>query len=556
MSVSPDLVILNGSLLTFDPANSDATALAIKDGAILAVGSTQEIRETAGQGTRIIDAAGGTVMPGFIDSHVHLFGGSAELDMLDLRGTSGVDALTDALRTFASARPDEPLIMGVAADYDILGPGKTTTRKDLDRILPDRPVALMSADHHTVWGNTIALERAGILHGGPVPEGSEIVMADDGTAQGQLNETGAFGAVLRLSRLGGRDLLGYVTGSEPEPPATAAERAYDKEVILRGLNHCASYGITGLHNMDGNYYQLELLSELEAEGNLPVRVQVPMHLKNFDPLDRLQEADDMRRRFCSDMVWSGRVKMFMDGVLDSYTALMLNPYPSKPDSIGDAVFEPDHFNEACVRADAMALQISVHAIGDAAVRRTLDGYEAARTANGLRDSRHRIEHIEVIDPSDLPRLAALDVVASLQPLHSPAGGLFSPYQPGEMLSAEQIPYAFAWRKIRESGARICFSTDWPVVPVDTMLTVAGAVHTAPLPSPWVDNRQHLIETLAAYTRENAWVEFNEHRKGILKSGYLADIAIMDRDLFATPLDEISDAKAAFTICGGKVTFEA
>ncbi|SPJ30479.1 amidohydrolase [Falsiruegeria mediterranea] len=553
MSPTPDLIILNGSLLTFDDATPRATALAIQDGTIVAVGDTDDIRSQAGNGTKIIDAAGGTVMPGFIDSHVHLFGGAAELGMLDLRETVGADALTKALRTYAAEHPDEPLLMGVAADYEILGPGVKTTRQDLDRILSERPVALMSADHHTVWANTIALQKAGILNGAVVPPGSEIVMAGDGTAQGQLNETGAFGPVLRLSQLGGRDLLGYVTGADPEPPATPKERAFDKEVILRGLNHCASHGITGLHNMDGNFYQLELLSELEAEGRLPIRVQVPMHLKNTDSLDRLEEADEMRRRFTSDMVWSGRVKMFMDGVLDSYTALMLAPYPGKPDSLGDAVFSAEHFNEACIRADAMGLQLSTHAIGDGAVRRTLDGYEAARNANGARDSRHRIEHIELIDPLDLPRLAGLDVVASLQPLHSPAGGLFSPYPAGDILTAEQIPFAFAWNKIRESGAKICFSTDWPVVPVDTMMTVAGAVNCTELPSPWQDNRQSLTATLSAYSHDNAWIEFNEHRKGRLRPGYMADIAILEQDLFSIDEDQLANARVATTICRGVVS---
>ncbi len=556
MSPTPDLIILNGSLLTFDDATSKASALAIQGGIIVAVGNTDDIRTLAGNGTKIIDAAGGTVMPGFIDSHVHLFGGAAELGMLDLRETTGADALTNALRAFAAEHPDEPLLMGVAADYEILGPGVTTTRQDLDRILSKRPVALMSADHHTVWANTIALEKAGILHGGVVPPGSEIVMAGDGTAQGQLNETGAFGPVLRLSQLGGRDLLGYVTGADPVPPATPEERAFDKEVILRGLKHCASHGITGLHNMDGNFYQLELLSELEAEGRLPIRVQVPMHLKNTDPLDRLEEADEMRRRFASDMVWSGRVKMFMDGVLDSYTALMLAPYPGKPESLGDAVFSAEHFNEACIRADAMGLQLSTHAIGDGAVRRTLDGYEAARSANGARDSRHRIEHIEVIDPLDLPRLAALDVVASLQPLHSPAGGLFSPYSAGDILTTEQIPFAFAWNKIRESGAKICFSTDWPVVPVDTMMTIAGAVNCNELPSPWQDNRQSLMATLSAYSHDNAWLEFNEDQKGRLKSGYLADIAILEQDLFSIEENQLANARIAVTVCGGAVSHTA
>lgn len=554
MPSAPDILILNGSLCAFDATISGADALAVTGPRISALGSSADIRALAGPTTRIIDAAGGTVLPGFIDSHVHLFGGAAELDMLDLLGLRGLDRLTDAVRAYAAGRPDDPLIMGVAAHYDILAPGEAATRHDLDKVLPDRPLALMTSDHHTVFANTAALERAGILHGGNVPEGSEIVLGPDGTATGQLNETGAFGPVLKLSILGGRDLLGYVTGADPEPPATAEERAHDKEVILRGLQHCATHGITGLHNMDGNFYQLELLSELEQEGRLPMRVQVPMHLKNYDPLDRLNEADEMRRRFNSDKVYSGRVKMFMDGVLDSYTAFMLAPYPGNPDTVGDAVFEAEHFNEACIRADAMGLQISVHAIGDAAVRRTIDGYEAAQKANGVRDSRHRVEHIEVIDPADLPRLAELGVVASLQPMHSPAGGLFDPYPAGDVLTADQISQAFAWQALRDSGARICFSTDWPVVPVDVMPSVAAAVHGTPLPPPWRDNRQGLRETLASYTFDNAWVEFSEDRKGMLKEGYLADIAIMDRDLFDTAPEELALAKTTTTICDGEITF--
>jgi len=554
MSSVPDLVILNGSLCTFDPETPFAEALAVTGRQITAIGSSTDIRALAGNKTRVIDAQGGTVLPGFIDSHVHLFGGAAELDMLDLLGLRGLERLTEAVRSYAAARPDDPLVMGVAAYYDIVAPGVQATRHDLDKILPDRPLALMTSDHHTVFANTRALELAGILHGGVVPEGSEIVMGDDGNATGQLNETGAFGPVLKLSALGGRDLLGYVTGADPEPPATPEERAHDKEVILRGLEHCAAYGITGLHNMDGNFYQLELLSELEAEGRLPMRVQVPMHLKNFDPLDRLLEAGEMRRRFTSDKVWSGRVKMFMDGVLDSYTAFMLSTYPGKPESIGDAVFEADHFNEACIQADAMGLQISVHAIGNAAVRRTIDGYEAARKANGVRDSRHRIEHIELIEPEDIPRLAQLGIVASMQPMHSPEGGLFEPYDAGDILSAEQVPNAFAWRAIRNAGVRMCFSTDWPVVPVDTMASVSAAVHGARLPQPWQDNRQTLADALASYTRDNAWLEFSEKTKGVLKPGYLADIAVMDRDLFATDPAELASARTVLTLCDGAETF--
>ena len=546
-----DVVILNGHLITFN--GPDAEALAIEGGVITAVGTTAEIQASAGN-ARVIDAAGATVLPGFIDSHVHLFGGSAELDYLNLSEVHGQSALSDAVRSYANDRPDDKLVFGVSLDYRAMGE-RDITRHDLDAVLPDRPFAAIAADHHTAWANTKALELAGLLHGAPMPEGSEVVMSSDGSASGELRETGAFGPIMALTSLGGRDLLGYVSGKDPDPAATPAQRTLDKSVIQRGLQHCASHGITGLHNMDGNFYQLQLLSEMEAEGTLLCRTEVPMHLKGDDPIDRIDEALTMRARYATDFVWCNRVKMFMDGVIDSRTAYMLEPYPGT-DSCSEPLFTPEQFNEACVRADAAGLQIAVHAIGDAAVRQTLDGYQAAIAANGVRDSRHRIEHIETIHPADIPRISALGAVASMQPLHSPLGGLFPPYEANGLVSEQQIKTAFAWQTIRNSGAPLVFSTDWPVVPVDVMLSVKGAVHGAPLPAVWPDQRQSLRDTLASYTRDNAWVEFNEHRKGKLGVGMMADIVVMDANLESTATELLDQTRAAVTLCGGRVTHEA
>ena len=545
-----DIVILNGRVITF--AGPDAEALAITNGLIEAVGTTSQIREIAGS-SQIIDAAGATVLPGFIDSHVHLFGGSAELDYLNLTGVSGIPALTAAAKEYADARPDDKLIFAVSIDYRVAG-DRGTTRHDLDAVMPDRPFAAMAADHHTAWANTKALEMAGLLHGAEMPEGSEVVMADDGKASGELRETGAFGPIMALTALGGRDLLGYVTGKDPDPAATVQERILDKSVIARGMQHCASHGITGLHNMDGNFYQGELLSEMEQEGTLLCRTEVPMHLKGHDSLDRLEEAAQMRAQFATDYVWSNRVKMFMDGVIDSRTAYMLEPYPGT-DQRSEALFTPDQFNEACARADTMGLQIAVHAIGDAAVRQTLDGYQHAREKNGKRDSRHRIEHIETIHPDDIPRINALGAVASMQPLHSPAGGLFPPFYAGELVHEKQIETAFAWQTIRNTGAPVIFSTDWPVVPVDVMPSIKGAVFRAPLPGEYPDQTQTLRESLASYTRDNAWVEFNEHRKGKLAKGMMADVVVMNKDLDALPVENLDTARAAVTICGGRITWQ-
>ncbi len=555
MSDAIDLIILNGRVLTMDPGHPRAEALAIRGGRIAAVGSMADIPGLAGPGTRVVDAGGNTVLPGFIDSHVHLFQGSASLDFLDLGAVRGRDALARAIRAYASARPNEPLIVGTGTNYGLLD-GRNPTRQDLDTILADRPVALLAPDIHTVWANTMALEMAGLLHGAEMPEGSIVVMGDDGTATGELLETGAFGPVLKLSRTGGRDMLGYVTGADPEPPATPAERAADKALITRGLRHAASHGITTMHNMDGNLYQLELLDELRDAGDLICRMQVPFHLKNYDPLDRLAEADEMRRRFADDMLWSGRVKMFMDGVMESRTALMLRDYPDSPGNPGESVFAPDHFNAACIRADAMGLQISVHAIGDLAVRRTLDGYQAARDANGVRDARHRIEHIEVIHPDDLPRIKGLGAVASMQPRHAAFAGYFDPPAPGTIFYPDQTALAFPWQRIRETGARLVFSTDWPVVPVDVMPNIQSAVAPLDLGPGWSDQRQGLHDTLAAYTRDNAWVEFNEGQKGVLAPGMMADVAVMDHDLEAMSPDKLGTTKAAMTVCGGSVTYES
>ncbi len=555
MTDHADRIIVNGKLITFDDGQPSASALAIRDGEIVAVGSSDDVTNLAGPDTVIHDAAGATVLPGFIESHLHLFGGAAELDALNLMEISGEDALSNAVSHYVAERPGSDLVYGVCCNYDILGPGLSTTRQALDRVESNRPFAMMAHDHHTVWANTRALEVAGILNGGDAGEGSEIVMGTDGLATGELRETGAFEGLLAQTATGGREMLGYVTGGDPDPAATPAQRAADRDIIARGLAHCAASGITSLHNMDGNFYQLELLDELHADGRLLCRTQVPFHLKNFHPVDKLDEAIEMRECYDGDMLWSGRVKMFMDGVIDSRTAFVLRDYPDDAGNTGNPLFSTDHFNEASIRCDAGGLQISVHAIGDAAVRRTLDGYEAARKANGARDSRHRIEHIEVLHRDDLPRIAALDVIASMQPLHSPRSGFFPAHPPGQILHEDQLALSFAWQTIRETGAKVIFSTDWPVVPVEVMPSIKGACVYRELGRTWGDQRQSLRNALAGYTCDGAFAEFNEHRKGRLKAGMMADVVVMSDDLEAMDLEHLDEASAVLTVCGGRITHQ-
>ncbi|MFN3210823.1 MAG: amidohydrolase [Roseovarius sp.] len=551
--MAPDIVIVNAKVLTMDPDRPRAEAVAVAAGRIVALGTSAEIGAMAGPGTKQVDAQGATVLPGFIDSHVHLFAGSVEMGYLDLYGVQGEEAVTAAVRAYADDCPEDRVVFVVQAAYELMGPGRETTRQDLDRVLPDRPLALYAGDHHTIWANTAALELAGILHGGPVEAGAEIVMAGDGTATGKLLEPSAYAPVLSLTRNGGRDMAGLVTGADPVPTPGPEERARDKAALIAGLKHCASHGITGLHNMDGNFYQIELLAELEAEDALICRVEVPFHMKSHDPIDRLEEAEEMRARYASDHLWCNRVKMFMDGVMESRTGLMLENYPDV-DSNGDAVFTPEQFNAACVAADARGFQISTHAIGDLAVRRTLDGYAAAREANGVRDARHRMEHIEVIHPDDLPRLGELDVVASVQPGHAAFGHYFPPHGIREVLRPDQWPYAYAWRAQRQHAARMVFSTDWPVMPVDVMPNVRAAVDPMDLGEGWPDQSQGLVETLESYTAGNAWVEFAEDSKGRLAEGFMADIAVMSHDLEG--MERVRAGVPAVPLCGGRVTWEA
>ena len=559
MTTDPDIIIFNGKMMTFDPDQPAAQALAITGGILSAVGSDDDVQALAGPGTRRIDAGGGTVLPGLIDSHVHLFGGSVELSILSLYGVEGLDAMAEVIRPYAADNPDDDLIFCVMADYGILGTGKTLTRQDLDTIISDRPLAMFAPDHHTVWANTAALEAAGLLQGGEVDAGSEIIMGDDGLANGELLEPGAYGPVLALTRHAGREMMGLTTGRDPVPTPTPKQRQMDKDVIAQGLAHCAEQGITGLHLMDGNLYQLELLSELDAEGRLPCRCMVPFHFKGTDTIERIKaEGVPMREGYRGDKVWCGHMKMFIDGVIESGTALMLRPYPGdlgKNGNMGDEVFTQDHFVAAAKEADSLGMQIAVHAIGDAGVRRTIDAYAAAQAANGKRDSRHRIEHLEVMHTDDIPRLAELGIVASIQPGHAPRGHIFPPGAVGQYLHPDQIAGAYPWQDIRDAGARVIFSTDWPVIPVDVMPNVKAAIAPLDLGPDWRDQTQSLSDTLASYTRENAWVEFNEDRKGQLKVGMMADVAVMSHDLGALPPAEITQAQAQVTICDGQITFE-
>ncbi|MES0211101.1 amidohydrolase [Mesorhizobium sp. M0028] len=554
MSSNADLIVTNARVLTMDEGNPTAEAVAIKDGNILAVGDRRTIEALKGPATKVIDAQGGSVVPGFIEAHMHLFGGAAELDNLHLQGVHGFDALSDAIRAYAAARPNAKLLLGAGVDYTILSKEEPVTRHHLDRIIADRPFAMSASDHHTMWANTKALELAGILHGNQLGPGNEIVMGADGLAAGELREGEAFGPILELSGQN-RVRLGLATGGEPEPYPSAAEVAADRDLMHRGLEWCARHGITSIQNMDGNFYQLELLAGLEQEGRLLCRTKIPFHFKNFMTLDVLEKASSMANSYQSEWLSSGMVKMFYDGVLEGWTAVMVDDYADRPGWRGEPLFTPEHFAEVALEADRRGLQIAVHSIGDGAVRAVLDGYEAAQRKNGRRDSRHRVEHIEVTTAADVPRFAELGVIASMQPPHPP-GAMDFPLEPTlSRIGRERWPLSYAWRTLKQAGAHVVFASDWPVSRVDPILGIQAAV----LRKPWAegdpDQSFSLIEALAGYTVEGAYAEFMEHRKGRLKPGYLADLVVLSADIEATEPGLLHKVHPVSTICGGKITYQ-
>jgi predicted amidohydrolase YtcJ len=550
-----DILITNARIITMNNAQPYAEAVALQGNRIMAVGSIADLQSTRGKSTRVIDAKGHSVIPGIIESHLHLFIGAVEKESLMINHLSGLNEVSDSISEYAKANPRAKVIAVNGANQNSFGPDTPITRQRLDRIISDRPLILVCFDHHTVWANTKALEAAGLMRGKFLPVGNEIVLDADGLATGELLESAAFMPVLELTPTGGREWLGMTTGENPSPPATPAMRATDEAFMKKGIAYAASLGITSMHNMDGNWYQLELLNALLQRGEMNARVEVPFHQKNYFETHRVDEAVAMREQYHGDMLKSGRVKIFMDGVLESMTALMLDDYPGFPGNTGAPLFTATQFNEVATRIDKHQLQISVHAIGDGGVRRTLNGYEAAQRANGKRDSRHRIEHIESIDAADVPRLKQLGVIASLQPIVG-LGVPGNPLEPCYARLGAKIPLSYAWQTLRETGAAIAFSSDWPVSPLDPFLGMQSAMTMKPVTPESPPQAQTLMNALHGFTLGSAYCEFAEHKKGMLKPGMLADIVILNGNLETTPAEAISTIKPTITICDGRITYAA
>ncbi|MFT3688674.1 amidohydrolase [Paenirhodobacter sp.] len=519
------------------------TAVTFRDGRILAGGTPD----------RRIDAGGRVLLPGLCESHLHLFPGGVTLDQLCLLGIDNAEDASAALIAYRKGHEGEPLLGTWSANYEILGPGTRPDRHALDRIVPDQPLLMLAVDLHTAWANTAALTAAGLMAHVPEVVNAEVVLGPDGKPNGELREGNAMRLVSRLSVTGGREGI-CMAGEEPEN-VTPAQRAADKAALRRALDTCAAFGITTAVNMDGNLYQADLLTEMAMADELPIRVSLPMRIVGGHSDARVAELIEAACRPPVGMLSFGRIKMFMDGVFDTWTALRTDDYPGRPGFRSHPLFEPARFADICTRADAKGLNIQVHCVGDGAVRATLDGYAAARAANGARDARHRIEHIDMLHPDDLPRIVDLGVVASMQPVHPP-GSSGLPLEPTvSIMGRNRWKDAFPWKALRDAGVPLAFGTDWPTAP----LSPFNAIHSTLSRQPWAadvpDQRIPFEAVFAAYTEGGAYPLFAETERGRLDPGMAADMTLLDGN--PRDLAQSADAcRAVLTICAGRIVHEA
>ena len=512
--VGASLAIVNGVVW---PARRQSNAVAVASDRIVAVGSNAGIRKLCDRHSRIIDARGGTILPAFNDSHVHFLMGSRSLGQLDLYGAEALEEIERRVTSYASSYHG-PWIVGRGWFYSAFAGGMPTVEL-LDRLVPDRPAYIESYDAHTGWANTRALAESGV------------------TSDGVLKEAAMLGVTRHI------------------PARTKAE---DLEALRDGMRLAASKGIASVQEAGDGQDQLELWDELRESDELTVRVRLAFDMVPGLDADawkeRLDLYDEMvRARQTNAWTTTGILKAFADGVVESRTAAVLDPYQGTSER-GAPLWAPHDLARAVRAADARGWQVQVHAIGDAAIRHALDAFAGAPP-----DRRHRVEHIEAPSPLDIPRFVELGVIASMQPQHAePNRNLFEIWSPN--IGAERAAYGWPWRSILHSGAHVAFGTDWPVVPLDPASSIYVAVtrqtRAREPAGGWLpDQRFKLAEALAAWTWGGAYAEHAEDRKGVLAEGMLADIAVLDRDILAMPASELHALKVTATIVGGRVVYE-
>jgi predicted amidohydrolase YtcJ len=536
MAQPANFLFENAHVFTGDPEHPWAESVAVLGNRIVYVGDRQDGQTFKGQDTRVIDAGGATLMPGFIDSHFHMMHGAFNLDGMQLEPAASYEELSRIVLSYAAEHPNDTWLPGTGLRYNV-GPGHTPlNRHHLDALVSDRPIYINAFDGHTSWANTVALKMANAFYGGETGPNSENVLDEHGESTGELREPGAFKPV--------SDLV-------PKP-----DNVRKRILVQKALALTASLGVTSVHNMDGSDEQAAFYAALEDLGQLTCRIYIPYGISPTTSLEAIEkEALAIKHVYHSEMLRGGSVKFFIDGVIEGYTGLLVEPYADDPSTCGAANYEIETYNRLVAEADRLGLQVVTHSTGDMGVRRVLDAYQNAQKSNGKRDSRHRVEHIELIHPQDLPRFKELGVIASMQPLHSPMQVDENDIWPVRV-GRGRWPLSFAWQTIREADARLVFGSDWPVVTQNPLRGVSNAVNRLPWEDGMPDQRQTLTDTLISYTRDAAYAEFQEHQKGQIKAGYLADLVLFPQDLFTIPTLDIAGLNPILTMVDGRVVYES
>ena len=540
MTDKADIVIINGKVLTNDTEAPYAEAVAIKGESIIAVGTSRQIsRYTDPDATRIIDAKGRLIIPGFNDAHVHF--GPLDPDYIELRYTTDPSVITEKVKAqIAKSEPGE-LIRGGHWEHEMFIDRKWPAKELIDKVSPDNPVVLSRADGHSVLVNSFVLRTSGITKETPDPFGGEIQKDPvTGEPTGILKETAE-----NLIKTGAK-----VTVRSPEEEAERTWSGY-----LLALREARELGVTSIQipgSADFSAYD-----KLKKEGLLTSRIDIGKPLTGDTAV--LHNYQNIAKKYPKEGNWIrfGYLKGFIDGTIGSGTALMFEPFSDNPGSSGLAMMPYDEFEKMVVAADKYGFQIGVHSIGDKGNNWTLNAFEKARYINGIRDSRHRDEHAQTLLLSDIPRFEGLGVIASMQPTHCISDKKFCE----KRIGYERSKGAYAWRRLADAGATLAFGTDYQVEPLNPMEGLYAAVtrkdRLGEEGEGWFpDQKLTMEEAIRYYTLGSAFAQFMEDRKGKIKKGYLADIVITDRDLLTIPENEIMKTRVDFTIVGGKVVFES
>lgn len=536
-----DIIVIHGRVYTQNPKQPWAQAVAIQGGKIVAVGDDATIEKMRGMGTKVINAGGKLVLPGFTDCHIHFLDGSLSLGRVNLEGARDAGDIQKRLREYASEHPGDDWILGRGWNYAMFGPEALPHKKYLDEIFPKRPVFLEGYDGHTYWANSKALALAGITKDTPDPPNGSIVRdPQTGEATGALKEAA-------------QALVAKVI-----PKPTRA----DKLLALRaGMKWANQNGLTRVHSAGGDFEILDLFDEMRHRGDLSLRMYVAYFLDppELRPKD-LEAIEAARKKFHDEWIDAGAVKFMVDGVVESHTAAMLEPYSDDSSLKGKPFWEPANYNVAVAELDKRGLQLFTHAIGDYGVRMALDGYENAERRNHKSDRRARIEHIETIAASDIPRFGKLGVIASMQPLHSyPDSDTLDVW--ARNVGPDRASRAWAWKSISEAGGRLAFGSDWPVVTLNPWEGIQTGVtrQTAEgTPPGGFDPEQRLTvaQAVDGYTLGAALAGRREKTEGSLEVGKVADLIVVSQNIFDIDAHKIGATKVLTTIVGGRLVYQA